>query len=69
MPGNNPDIAARDDCMQVFSAIAFAVILVISENITASDGFSNMACPYGAQNNGSFYMPCSMAKQCRKCSA
>ena len=36
MPGNNPDIAARDDFMQVFSVIAFAVILIITENITAS---------------------------------
>ena len=45
MPGNNPDIAARDDSMQALSAIAFAVIPIITENITASDGFSNMACP------------------------
>lgn len=32
MPGNNPDIAARDDSMQVFSAITFAVILIITED-------------------------------------
>ena len=54
MPGTNPDMAARRDSMQVFSAIAFAVIPIITEKITASDGFSNMACPYGAQHNGSF---------------
>lgn len=66
MPGNNPDIAARDDSMQAFSAIAFAVILIITENIMR---VSNMACPYSAQHNGSFYMPCSIAKRCRKWSA